>query len=86
MKLLDVSRTGAPSITIAEQTIKPASRQVPIAFDLVYDPRRIDPRSRYSIQVRTLRATSSGSQADAYLVITGGRPNKVNVIVKLIGR
>jgi putative lipoprotein len=87
VRLLDVSRADASSITIAERTIKPAGRQVPIAFDLAYDPQRINSRGSYSIQVRILdpnklRFTST----DAYPVITGGHPNKVNVIVKPIGK
>lgn len=53
-KLLDVSRADAPSVTIAEQVIKPAGRQVPIAFELPYDARRIEERHRYVIQVRIL--------------------------------
>lgn len=87
VKLLDVSRADAPSITIAAQTIKPAGKQVPIAFDLAYDLGRIDPRGRYSIQVRILdRNKLRFTSTDAYLVITGGHPHKVNVIVKLVGR
>lgn len=54
VKLLDVSRADAPSVTIAEQVIKPAGQQVPIAFELRYDPRRIDERHRYALRVRIL--------------------------------
>ena len=87
VKLVDVSRADAPSTTIATQTIKPAGKQVPIAFDLAYDLRRIDPRGRYSIQVRILdRNKLRFKSTDAYLVITGGHPQKVNVIVKPVGR
>lgn len=86
MKLLDVSRADAPSVTIAEQTIKPQGRQVPIAFDLAYDPQRINPRSRYSIQARILEGDKLRfASTNAYLVITGGRGNKVSVIVSPVG-
>lgn len=86
VKLIDVSRADAPSVTIAEQTIKPAGRQVPIVFELAYDPQRIDPRGSYSIQVRILdRNRLRFTNTDAYPVITGGHPNKVNVIVKPVG-
>lgn len=60
---------------------------MPIAFDLAYDARRIDPRGRYSIQVRILdRNKLRFTSTDAYLVITGGHANKVNVIVKPVGK
>jgi uncharacterized lipoprotein YbaY/heat shock protein HslJ len=87
VKLLDVSRADSPSIMIAEQTIKPAGRQVPIAFELAYDPGRIDPRGRYSIQVRILdRNQLRFTNTQANPVITPGHPNKVNIIVNPVGR
>jgi ABC-type transporter Mla MlaB component len=42
VKLLDVSRADAAAVTIAQQLIEPAGRQVPIAFELRYDPSRIE--------------------------------------------
>lgn len=67
----------------AEHTIKAAGQQAPIAFSLAYDRERIDPRGRYSIQVRILdRNKLRFTGTDAYPVITGVHPNKVNVIVK----
>ena len=87
VKLIDGSRADAPSKTLAEQTIRPAGKQVPIAFELTYDPARIDPRGRYLIQVRILEGTRLRfAGADAYRIITGGNSNKVNVIVKPVGR
>lgn len=82
VRLLDVSRADAPSTTIAEQTVRPAGRQVPISFDVVYDPERIDLRGRYTIQVRILdRNRLRFTNSQAYPVITNGHPNEVNVIV-----
>jgi uncharacterized lipoprotein YbaY len=87
VKLLEVSRADTTSVTVAEQTIKPAGHQVPIAFDLRYDPGRIDPQGRYSIQVRILEgAELRFSSSDAYPAITGGHSNKVDVIVKPVGK
>jgi putative lipoprotein len=84
---LDTSRADSPSIAIAEQTIKPAGKQIPVAFDLVYDPARIDPRGHYSVQVRILvRGELRFTNTEAYPVITGGNPTKVNVIVKPLRR
>jgi heat shock protein HslJ len=50
--LLDVSRADAAAVTMAEQTIKPASQQVPIAFDLT--PSTIKERNRYNHPTVTL--------------------------------
>ena len=87
VKLIDGSRADAPSKTLTEQTIRPAGKQVPIAFELTYDPARIDPRGRYFIQVRILEGTQLRfATTDAYPVITGGNSNKVNVLVKPAGR
>jgi len=81
--LADVSRADAPAVTIAEQTIKPAGRQVPFVFDLRYDPNRINQTGRYVIQARI---TNAGKlifiNTDSYPVITGGNPSSVEVIVR----
>ena len=87
VKLLDVSRADAPALTIAEKMIRPAGRQVPIEFSLEYDPRRIDQRHSYSIQVRIIQDNRPRFiSTQPYPVITGGHPNAVDVIVSPTGR
>ncbi len=87
VKLLDVSRAGAPAVTIAEQSIRPAGRQVPFAFELRYDPQRVEARGRYAIRVRILEGAGLlFTNTEAYPVITGGHPNVVEVIVKPVRR
>lgn len=83
VKLLDVSRADAPAVTIAEQTITSAGKQVPFAFEIRYGPGRINERGRYIVRAtilvgRKLVFTST----DAYSVLTGGHGNSVNIIVK----
>jgi putative lipoprotein len=86
IKLFDISRADTPAATIAEQIIRPAGRQVPIDFDVSYDPSRIDPRGRYAIQARIFEGNIVRFvSADAYLVITGGNPTSIKVIVRPIG-
>jgi putative lipoprotein len=81
VKLLDVSRADARAVTIAEQIIRTTGQQVPIEFELRYDPRRIEERNRYSIQARILQDNQPRFiSAQPYLVITGGHPNRVNVV------
>jgi putative lipoprotein len=82
VKLLDVSRADAPSETIASQEIQLEGRQVPISFEVQYDPTHIDPNNRYTIQARIL----AGGQLhfisqQAYPVLTHGNPSNLEVIV-----
>ncbi len=87
VKLLDVSRAGGRSVTIAEQKIEARGQQVPIAFDLPYDASRINPRGRYSVRVRILEGNRLRfTSTNAYQVITGGNPNTVNVMVVPVRR
>lgn len=51
VSLLDVSRSDAPSVTLAEQK-GPVKGQVPLPFHLRYDPAQIKPGHRYSIAAR----------------------------------
>lgn len=51
IRLLDVSRQDVPAETLAIQRIvKPG--QVPISFELIYDPTKIDPRMSYALQAK----------------------------------
>ena len=51
IKLQDVSRADAPAVTMGEQIIENPG-QVPIAFEIEYDPADIDDRFTYAIGVR----------------------------------
>ncbi len=50
VRLEDVSLADAPAVTLAEQTIPTGGRQVPLPFELRYDPARVEPRHRYSLR------------------------------------
>ena len=51
VKLVDISKQDVPAETIAEQKITNPG-QVPIPFELWYDPAKIDPRMTYAVQAR----------------------------------
>lgn len=55
--LADVSLMDAPSKTIAQQSFTADGRQVPFAFSLTVDERRLDPRGRYSVSARITDAS-----------------------------
>lgn len=52
IRLDDVSLADAPSRTIAQQNFTADGRQVPFAFRLTVDQRRLDRRHRYAISAR----------------------------------
>jgi uncharacterized lipoprotein YbaY len=83
VKLQEVSRLDAPAVTVAEQTIQTNGRQVPIPFELSYDPSRIDSRFTYVVQARILVDNQlQWINTSAYRVLTQGSPTtNVEVIV-----
>ncbi|MGB5975662.1 MAG: YbaY family lipoprotein [Nodosilinea sp.] len=87
VSLIDVSRADAPAVTIASQSTVFGDRQVPIPFELVYDPNQIDSRLSYAVQARILvdgqlRFTSTSRVG----VITQGNPTAVEIIVDLVSQ
>lgn len=85
VQLVDVSRQDAPATVISEQTIVAGGKQVPFAFELPYDPARIDPNFTYAVQASIIvdgqvrfRNTSQ------YRVLTQGNPNTVEVLVEAV--
>ncbi|NJN57208.1 MAG: hypothetical protein HC879_06755 [Leptolyngbyaceae cyanobacterium SL_5_9] len=80
--LLDVSpRQDVESSIIARQTI-PNPNQLPVSFELSYNPDRIHPDHLYAIQAQV---TTEGRvvlrNRSAYPVITQGNPSVVEVLV-----
>ncbi len=84
--LVDVSRQDVGAPVIAEVTVYPEGRQVPLPFELRYAPAKIDPDRSYA-----LRATiHSGAQMlfttdTAYRVITQGNPTHVDLWLVRVG-
>lgn len=82
VQLQDVSRADAPGQVIAEQRITFAGRQVPVAFDLHYDPARINPKHAYSVSARiTVDGQLRFLNTSAYRVLTQGNPVTLNILV-----
>jgi len=82
--LEDVSLADAPAKSIGEAEVPTGGKQVPIAFDIKYDPAALDPAHRYQIRATI---TSGGkplfTTATAYPVLTHGAPEKqVEILVE----
>lgn len=83
IELADVSRADAPAVPIANQNIPAAGKNVPIAFDLRYDPAAIDPKHTYAVRARiTLDGKLLWTSDTAYPVITHGAPDTAEILVK----
>jgi putative lipoprotein len=86
VQLVDVSRADAPAIVLGEQIIQANGRQVPFAFEIAYDPSKIEASHSYAVQARIedggqLRFISDQHHA----VITRDAPNEVDLVLKAVG-
>lgn len=52
VRLQDISRADAPAILLGEQRIALDGRQVPVPFEISYDPAAIDERMSYAVSAR----------------------------------
>lgn len=80
VKILDVSLADAPSNTVAEQKVELGNQQVPIPFELKFNPNQIDSRRRYAVRAeisnngRLIYTTDTN-----YPVLTQGSGNNVAI-------
>jgi putative lipoprotein len=85
VQLLDVSLADAPDKMLAEEKITLGNRQVPVPFTLKFDPARLDQRHTYSVSARISVDGELRFKSDtAYLVLTRGNPNRIDVLVKQV--
>ncbi|UCH40791.1 MAG: YbaY family lipoprotein [Gammaproteobacteria bacterium] len=81
VQLLDVSLADVSAKMIAQQTIKP-KHQVPIPFELVYDPADIDQRMTYAVRATIRERGRLMFTTDRhYPVLTRGHSNHVDLIL-----
>ncbi|MFZ9039665.1 MAG: YbaY family lipoprotein [Gammaproteobacteria bacterium] len=81
VQLLDVSLADASAKLIAEQTIRP-QHQVPIPFELVYDPAEIDARFTYAVRATIRERGRLMFTTDrSYRVLTRGSPSHVDLVL-----
>jgi putative lipoprotein len=85
VQLSDVSRQDAAAIPVAQTTLTPAGRQVPLPFELRYDPAMIDSTHTYAVRATIEsggRLIFTTTRANA--VITRGRPTHVDLVLAIV--
>lgn len=86
VQLVDVSRADAPAVVLGEQLIRTEGRQVPFAFEIAYDPKRIEDRFTYAVQARIevdgqLRFIND----QRYPVLTRGAVDRAELLLRAVG-
>jgi putative lipoprotein len=85
VRLSDVSRQDVAAPVIAETTVLPEGRQVPIPFELRYEPGKIDSNRTYALRA-TIRSAGRMmfTTTTAYRVMTQGNPTQVNLMLERV--
>jgi putative lipoprotein len=86
VQLADVSRADAPAVVLGEQVIQAGGKQVPFAFEIPYDPAKINPRFTYAVGARI----EDGGKLlfindQRFAVITRGAPTHVDMVLRPVG-
>ncbi|WP_156434820.1 YbaY family lipoprotein [Leptolyngbya sp. O-77] len=83
VQLLDLTRASASAIVLAEQTIRTNGRQMPLNFEVLYDPALIQDNHRYAVRARVfVNGAIALTSPQTYPVITTGNPSRVEVRVE----
>lgn len=86
VRLYDVGRQDGQAPLIAETIVRPEGRQVPLPFELRYDPARISARGTYAVRATIRSGARMLFTTDAvHRVITGGHPSDVALLLKRAG-
>jgi heat shock protein HslJ len=88
VQLQDTSLADAPATVVGEQIIPTNGQQVPIPFEIIYDPAAIESNHTYTLSVRIEDASGQllFINTSAYPVITNDNPvSEVEVVVEPVG-
>jgi uncharacterized lipoprotein YbaY len=82
--MLEEPRTDAPAPTIAEQKIAFGDRQVPIPFDLRFDPVENNARRFYVLYATMVVDGAVRFRNKPYRVITHGKSSNVDLVLQQV--
>jgi len=85
IRLEDTSLQDAPAKLMGESVFAAAGQQVPIAFQLSYNPADINPAHTYQLRANiTVNGTKTFTSTAAYPVITRGAPMQANIMLQQV--
>jgi putative lipoprotein len=85
VQLAEVSRADAPATVLGEQVIEARGRQVPFAFEIPYDPSKIEEHLTYVVQARIEVDGQLHFITDTrHPVLTRGAPARVEVVLRSV--
>jgi putative lipoprotein len=85
VQLVNVSRLDAPAVVLSEQRFTAGGNQVPLPFQLPYDPALIQPGDMYAVQARISVADDLlFITTDHYAVLTRGQPSNVDLMLQRV--
>ncbi|HYA62009.1 MAG TPA: YbaY family lipoprotein [Candidatus Sulfotelmatobacter sp.] len=87
MQLLELPQADAREVAkvVAEEKITLGNRQVPVAFEVKFDPAKIDAKRAYALMARILVGKEVRFTSDpGYPVLTAGNPSHVEMILKQV--
>lgn len=85
VQLRVISRADAPARIVAEQKIDFGDRQVPVPFDLKFDPAKINAQHRYGVRATIVVDGPVRFRSDTtYPFITHGHSSKADLILKQV--
>jgi putative lipoprotein len=86
VKLQEISKQGTLPVVIGEQIIPTQGRQVPFPFEVNYNQNTINPSYTYTVEARIIVDNRlSFINPTPYPVITGGNPNRVEIVLNQVG-
>jgi len=85
VQLLEVTGADAKAKVVAEETSRLGARQVPVPFEIRYDPGKIEASGTYRVSARILiHGQPQFVTAQPYLVLTGGNPSHLDLILQRV--
>ena len=85
VRLEDTSVQDAPAKLIGESVFAAAGQQVPISFQVSYNPTDINPAHTYQLRANiTVNGKQMFASTSAYPVITNGAPMEANIMLQRV--
>ena len=85
VRLEDTSLQDAPAKLVGESIFAAEGKQVPISFQLSYNPADISPEHTYQLRANiSVNGTMTFASTAAYPVITHGAPTQANIMLQQV--